>query len=139
MLAEPDLKKLYQSIKTIAVVGLSDNEVRPSYEVASYLKSQGYKIIPVNPMIGEWQGEKSYSSLLEIKEPIDVVDVFRQPQYVDEIVDQAIKIGAKVIWLQEGVVNEAAAQKGRNAGLTVVMDRCMMKEHKKRTNYDFFV
>ena len=127
----PELKEIYQNIKIIAVVGLSDNEARPSYEVASYLKNQGYKIIPVNPMIGEWRGEKSYPSLSDIPGPVDVVDVFRKSEFVDEIVEQAIKIGAKVVWMQEGVVNETAAQKGRAAGLTVVMDQCMMKEHKK--------
>ena len=126
-----DFRQIYESIKTIAVVGLSDDETRPSYEVASYLKNQGFKIIPVNPMIGEWRGEKSYPSLSDIPERVDVVDVFRKPEFVDEIVDQAIKIGAKVVWMQEGVVNETAAQKGRAAGLTVVMDQCMMKEHKK--------
>ncbi|HBU21771.1 TPA: CoA-binding protein [Candidatus Beckwithbacteria bacterium] len=126
-----DLRRLYQSIKTIAVVGLSDNEARPSFEVASYLKNQGYKIIPVNPMIESWMGEKSYSSLEDIAERVDVVDIFRKPEFVGEIMDQAIKIDAKVVWMQEGIVNEKAAQKGRDAGLTVVMDRCLMKEHKK--------
>ena len=126
-----DFKDLFNSIKTIAVVGLSDDETRPSYEVASYLKSQDYRIIPVNPMIESWQGEKSYPSLLDIPESIDAVDVFRKPEFVGEIMDQAIKIGAKVVWMQEGVVNEVAAQKGRAAGLTVVMDKCMMKQHKK--------
>jgi len=113
------------------VVGLSDNEARPSFEVASYLKNQGYKIIPVNPMIESWMGEKSYSSLEDIAERVDVVDIFRKPEFVGEIMDQAIKIDAKVVWMQEGIVNEKAAQKGRDAGLTVVMDRCLMKEHKK--------
>ena len=125
------MKDLFNSIKTIAVVGLSDKPDRPSYVVADYLKSHGFKIIPVNPTIESTLGEKSYPSLDKIPEPIDVVDVFRQPQYVDEVMDAAIKIGAKVVWLQEGVVNELAAQKGRDAGLTVVMDRCLMKEHKK--------
>ena len=125
------MKDLFNSIKTIAVVGLSDKPDRPSYVVADYLKSHGFKIIPVNPTIESTLGEKSYPSLDKIPEPIDVVDVFRQPQYVDEIMAAAIKIGAKVVWLQEGVVNELAAQKGRDAGLTVVMDRCLMKEHKK--------
>jgi len=125
------MKDLFNSIKTIAVVGLSDKPDRPSYVVADYLKRHGFKIIPVNPTIESTLGEKSYPSLDKIPEPIDVVDVFRQPQYVDEVMDAAIKIGAKVVWLQEGIVNQKAAQKGRAAGLTVVMDKCMRKEHKK--------
>src|SRR3989338_7637869 len=125
------MKDLFNSIKTIAVVGLSDKPDRPSYVVADYLKRHGFKIIPVNPTIESTLGEKSYPSLDKIPEPIDVVDVFRQPQYVDEVMDAAIKIGAKVVWLQEGIVNQKAAQKGRAAGLTVVMDKCMRKKHKK--------
>lgn len=109
---------------------MSDKPDRPSYLVADYLKKQGYKIIPVNPMIEFSLGEKSYPSLDKIQEKVDVVDVFRQSEFVDEIMDEAIKIGTKVVWLQEGVVDELAAEKGRKAGLTVVMDKCMMKEHK---------
>ena len=125
------IAEILKTAKTIAVVGLSDNESRPSHQVAAYLQEQGYKIIPVNPMIESWMGEKSYSSLEDIAERVDVVDIFRKPEFVGEIMDQAIKIDAKVVWMQEGIVNEKAAQKGRDAGLTVVMDRCLMKEHKK--------
>lgn len=124
-------KPIFDTAKTIAVVGLSDQPGRPSYLVADYLQKHGFRIIPVNPMITVSLGEKSYASLLDIPKPVDVVDVFRQSQYVDEIMDQAIKIKAKVVWLQEGVINQPAAQKGQAAGLEVIMDRCMMKEHKK--------
>jgi len=127
----PDFKQLFEAVKTIAIIGLSNKPERPSYLVAEYLKKKGFRIIPVNPVIKESLGEKSYPSLKEIQEPVDAVDVFRKSEYVAEIMAQAINIGAKVVWLQEGVINDQAAQKGRSAGLTVVMDRCMMKEHKK--------
>ena len=118
--------------KTIAVVGLSDSPLRPSHGVSAYMQSQGYKIIPVNPQIGEALGETSYASLLDVPERIDVVDVFRRPEYVEEIVDQAIKLKVPAIWMQEGVINEHAAEKARQAGVFVVMDRCILKEHRAR-------
>ncbi len=124
----PDILK--QS-KTIAVVGLSANPERPSYDVASYLKSKGYRIIPVNPTITEALGEKSYPDLKSVPEKIDVVDVFRRSEDVPPVVDYAIKGGAKVVWMQEGIVNEQAAKKAQQAGLDVVMDRCMKVEHQK--------
>ena len=124
----PDILK--QS-KTIAVVGLSANPERPSYDVASYLKSKGYRIIPVNPTITEALGEKSYPDLKSVPEKIDVVDVFRRSEDVPPVVDDAIKVGAKVVWMQEGIVNEQAAKKAQQAGLDVVMDRCMKVEHQK--------
>ena len=123
---------LLQRAKTIAVVGLSNRPLRPSHGVAAYLQSQGYQIIPVNPQIEESLGEKSYASLLEVPEKIDIVNVFRRPEFVGEIVDQAIQIKAPVIWMQEDVINEAAAQKARQAGIFVVMDQCILKEHRER-------
>jgi predicted CoA-binding protein len=116
-------------MKRIAVVGLSSDPSRPSYDVARYLQRQGYSIIPVNPKETEVLGEKSYPTLSDIPEPPDVVDVFRRPEYVGEIVDEAVKVGAKAVWLQLGVINEEAARKAREAGLLVVMDRCMKIEH----------
>ncbi|KKQ24219.1 MAG: CoA-binding protein [Candidatus Roizmanbacteria bacterium GW2011_GWC2_37_13] len=121
----------YKNIKTIAIVGLSDKSDRPSYKVCKYLMEHGFKIIPVNPNIESVFGLKSFQNLKDIKEPIDVVDIFRKSEFVEPIVDEAIKIGAKSIWMQEGVVNEVAAAKARSAGLTVVMNMCMMKEYKK--------
>jgi len=120
--------------KTIAVVGLSPDSTRPSFRVAEYLKKQGYKIIPVNPTATEIMNEKSYPDLLAIDGEVDIVDIFRRSEAVEPIVEEAIKIGAKAVWMQEGIVNEKAAQRSKEAGLLVVMDRCMMKEHKKMFN-----
>jgi len=125
------MEKIFEESKTIAVVGLSSNPSRPSYMVARYLQSQGYKIIPVNPNEKEILGEKSYPDLISIPDKIDIVDIFRRSEDVPPVVEQAIKIKAKVIWMQEGIVNEEAAKKASDAGLTVVMDKCMYKEHCK--------
>ena len=128
--------ELLSRTKTIAVVGLSESPLRPSHGVAAYLQAAGYKIIPVNPQIAEALGEKAYPSLLEIPfdvaKTVDLVDVFRRPEYVDEIVEQAIQLKIPAIWLQEGVINERAAEKARKAGIFVVMDRCILKEHRAR-------
>ena len=124
------IRKILKESKTVAIVGLSPREDRPSYRVASYLKSMGYRIIPVNPNVEEVLGEKSYADLGSVPEKIDVVDIFRKSEDVSPIVDEAIKIRANV-WMQEGIVNEQAARRARAAGLLVVMDRCMLKEHKK--------
>jgi predicted CoA-binding protein len=124
--------ELLSRIKTIAVVGLSDSPLRPSHSVSAYMQAQGYRIIPVNPQIAEALGENSYASLLDVPEKIDLVDVFRRPEYVDEIVEQAIQLKIPAIWLQEDVINERAAEKARKAGMFVVMDRCVLKEHRKR-------
>jgi len=128
--------ELLSRTKTIAVVGLSDNPLRPSHGVSAYMQAAGYKIVPVNPQIEEALGEESYPSLLEmpheVAEKIDLVDVFRRPEYVDEIVEQAIQLKIPAIWLQEGVINERAAEKARKAGMFVVMDRCVLKEHRAR-------
>ena len=124
-------EEILGSSRTVAVVGLSPKTDRPSYRVASYLKEQGYKIIPVNPNESEILGETSYPDLSSIPEPVDVVDIFRRPEDVTPVVEEAIKKGAKAVWMQEGIVNEEAAARARGAGLLVVMDRCMFKEHKK--------
>jgi len=124
--------KVLERAKTIAVVGLSDDPMRPSHGVSAYMQSQGYKIIPVNPQIEETLGEKSYPSLLDIPEKIDLVDVFRRPEFVDEIVEQAIQLKIPALWLQEDVIHEAAAAKARAAGIFVVMDLCILKEHRAR-------
>lgn len=128
--------ELLARTKMIAVVGLSDSAFRPSHGVSAYMQAQGYKIIPINPHIKEALGEKSYSSLLQlppdVAKQIDIVDVFRRPEYVDEIVDQTIQLKIPAIWLQEDVVNARAAEKARRAGIFVVMDLCILKEHRAR-------
>ncbi len=124
-------EQLLRNAKTIAVVGLSATRWRPSYGVSEYMQSVGYRIIPVNPKEAEVLGEKAYAALEDIPVPVDIVDIFRQPQFVPEIVDAAIRIGAKGVLMQEEVVHEEAAQKARDAGLEVVMDRCILKEHRK--------
>jgi predicted CoA-binding protein len=126
-----NIKEILNSYSTVAIVGLSNKSYRPSFGVGSFLKRMGYKIYPVNPKIDKVLGEKSYPSLLELPEQIEVVDIFRRPQFVDEIVDQAIQIKAKAVWMQMGVINEKAAQKALDAGLKVVMDRCIKIEYKK--------
>jgi predicted CoA-binding protein len=123
---------ILQRSKTIAVVGLSSNPLRPSHGVSAYMQSRGYRIIPVNPNIGECLGEKAYRSLLEVPENIDIVNVFRRSEYVDEVVDQAIQRQVPAVWMQEDVINEPAAEKARKAGIYVVMDRCILKEHRDR-------
>ena len=126
-----NIAEILKSSRTIAVVGLSSNPMRPSNGVAEYLRRAGYRIIPVNPKETEVLGEKCYARLEDILEKIDIVDIFRRPEYVPEVVDSAIRIGAKTIWMQEGVIHEAAAAQARKAGLEVVMDRCILKEHRK--------
>ncbi|HWZ45028.1 MAG TPA: CoA-binding protein [Candidatus Saccharimonadales bacterium] len=130
--ATDEIGELLKRAKTIAVVGLSDSPLRPSHGVSAYMQTQGYRIIPVNPAIQDVLGEKAVASLSAIKEKIDIVDVFRKPESVPEIVDEAIKLGVPAIWLQEDVVHEQAADKARKAGIFVVMDKCILKEHKKR-------
>ncbi|RJP15641.1 MAG: CoA-binding protein [Candidatus Abyssobacteria bacterium SURF_5] len=125
------IKEILRSAKSVAVVGLSPNPARDSHEVAQYLQEQGYRIIPVNPAADKILGEKSYPDLVSIPEPVDVVDIFRRPEHVPAIVEEAIRIGAKTIWMQLGVVNEEAAKRAADAGLAVVMDRCMLREHRR--------
>lgn len=124
-----EIRALLRAAKTIAVVGLSDDPARPSHEVAAYMQRQGYRIIPVNPTIAATLGERSYPSLKDVPEPIDIVDIFRRPDAVPPIVADAIAVKAKAVWMQEGVVHPAAAAQARDAGLTVVMDRCILKDH----------
>jgi predicted CoA-binding protein len=131
--AQPDpIRELLQRSKTIAVVGLSDSPLRPSHGVSAYMQTHGYKIIPVNPEIRMSLGERSYPSLTDVKEKIDIVNIFRRPEFVEEIVDQAIALKIPAIWMQEEVINEKAAEKARKAGMFVVMDRCILKEHRAR-------
>ena len=125
------IAELLRTTHTIAVVGLSDKRWRPSYGVSEYMQRAGYRIIPVNPGVGEVLGEKCYPTVEAVPEPIDIVNIFRRSEAVPEIVDAAIRIRAKAIWMQEGVAHEAAAARARAAGLVVVMDRCLLKEHRK--------
>jgi predicted CoA-binding protein len=142
-MSQPDpIADVLKRARTIAVVGLSDNPLRPSFGVSAYMQSHGYRIIPVNPRIKSCLGEKAYASLLDIPEPniseednpekIDIVNIFRRPEYVEEIVDQAIQSKVPAIWMQEDVIHERAAEKARKAGIFVVMDRCILKEHRAR-------
>lgn len=124
--------ELLKSARTIAVVGLSSSRMGPSYGVSEYMQRAGYKIIPVNPNETEVLGEHAVARLEDIRDKVDIVDVFRRPEFVPEIMESAIAIGAKAVWMQEGVIHEAAAQRARDAGLFVVMDRCILKEHTKR-------
>lgn len=126
--------ELLKSAHTIAVVGLSSNRMRPSYGVAEYMKNAGYKIIPVNPNEREVLGERAVARLEDIRERVDIVDVFRRSEFVPEVAGSAIAIGAKALWLQEGVIHEAAAKRARDAGLFVVMDKCILKEHARRVH-----
>jgi predicted CoA-binding protein len=130
--ANDELGSLLKRSKNIAVVGLSDSPLRPSYGVSAYMQSHGYKIIPVNPTIRGALGEKAVPTLADVQEKIDIVDVFRRPEHVAAVVDEAIRLKVPAIWLQEGVVDEAAAERARKAGIQVVMDRCILKEHRAR-------
>ena len=124
-------EEILRKYRTAAVVGLSSNAKRPSHRVARYLKQQGYRIIPVNPRETEVLGEKSYPDLCAVEEPIEVVGIFREPKAVPRLVAQAMYVGAKAVWMQEGIVHEAAAARARRAGMAVVMNHCMMKEHRR--------
>jgi predicted CoA-binding protein len=123
------IKEILEKYRTIAVVGLSAQTWRPSYSVSQYMQRAGYRIIPVNPNESEVLGEKAYASLDDVPEPIEIVDIFRRPEYVPDIVEAAIRRNARVIWMQLGVANEAAAARARAAGLEVIMDRCILQEH----------
>lgn len=117
--------------RNIAVVGISDDPGRPSHFVASFLAEHGYNVIPVNPNLKEWKGKKCYPDLLSIPFKVEVVDIFRRPELVPPIVEEAIAVKAKAVWMQEGIVNEEAAARARNAGIEVVMDRCMKTEYRR--------
>lgn len=125
------ISEILDSCRTIAVIGLSGKRYRPSYGVAEYMQKAGYRIIPVNPNEREVLGEKSYPDLDSVPGPVDIVDIFRRPEYVPEVVEAAIRKQAKVVWMQEGVIHEAAARRAEEAGLTVVMDRCILKDHRR--------
>ena len=124
--------ELLKRYKTIAVVGLSSNPMRPSYDVTEYMQAAGYRIIPVNPNERKVLGEKSYARLEEVPEKIEIVNVFRRAEEVPAVVESAIRVGAKVVWMQQGIENEEAAEKARAAGLTVIEDACILVEHRKR-------
>ena len=122
-------QNIFAETRTIAVVGLSPKTVRPSYQVALYLQQAGYRIIPVNPGQNEILGEVCYPDLLSIPHPLDAVDIFRRAEYVEPVVRDAVAVGAKVVWMQQGIINEDAAKVAKQAGLTVIMDRCMKVDH----------
>jgi predicted CoA-binding protein len=126
-----NVSEILKNARTIAVVGLSPNPMRPAFGVSQYMKNAGYKIIPVHPAHREVLGEKAYPRLEDIPEPVDIVNVFRRSEFVPPIVDSAIQIGARAVWMQEGIEDEQAARKARDAGLDVVMDRCILKEHRR--------
>ncbi|HVH70827.1 MAG TPA: CoA-binding protein [Candidatus Dormibacteraeota bacterium] len=129
--ADP-LSEILKKCKTIAVVGLSSSAMRPSHEVTGYMQRVGYRIIPVNPNEREVLGEKSYARLEDVPEKIDIVNIFRRPEEVPAVVESAIHVGAKVVWMQLGIENERAAERAREAGLVVVEDACILMEHRKR-------
>jgi predicted CoA-binding protein len=124
------IKEILEKYKNIAVVGLSSQTWRPSYSVSQYMQTVGYRIVPVNPNEAEVLGEKAYASLDDVPDPIEIVDIFRRPEFVPDIVESAIRRKARVIWMQVGVVHEAAAERARAAGLEVVMDKCILIEHR---------
>ncbi len=125
-----DLRELLTKAKVIAVVGHSDKPYRTSYRIGQYLRNAGYKVYPVNPAVSEIDGQPCYPNLAAVPEPIDIVDVFRRSEYLAEVIDEAISVGAKAVWAQLGVVDEQAAKKADEAGLDVVMDRCIMVDHQ---------
>jgi predicted CoA-binding protein len=132
LLQSDPIAELLKRSKTIAVVGLSANPLRPSHGVSAYMQSHGYRIIPVNPNIEECLGEKAYAKLLDVPDRIDIVDIFRRSEFVEEVVNQAIQLKVPAIWMQEDVIHEKAAEKARKAGIFVVMDRCILKEYRAR-------
>ncbi len=128
---ETRLREILTNIHNVATVGVSSSEEKPSFGIFAYLKAHGYNMIPINPTATTIQGLRVYSDLAAVPEKVDVAQVFRKPEDVPPVVEEAIRIGAKVVWMQEGIVNDAAAQRAEAAALQVVMDRCMMKTHKK--------
>jgi predicted CoA-binding protein len=131
---ERNIGEILKSCRTIAVVGLSSKHHRPSYGVSQYMQQAGYRIIPVNPAESEVLGEKSYPRLEDVPDKIDLVDIFRRSEFLGPIVDSAIAVGARAVWMQEGVEDQEAAERASRAGLLVVMDRCILKEHRKRAS-----
>jgi uncharacterized protein len=131
-IGQDEIGELLAKAKIIAVVGLSSDPMRPSFGVSRYMQAKGYRIIPVNPNESSVLGERAYSNLADIPETIDIVDVFRRSEFVPVLVDEVIRLKIPALWLQEGVVHQAAAKKARDAGIMVVMDRCILKEHRAR-------
>ena len=131
------IKEILETYRTIAVVGLSSHAWRPSFSVSRYMQSAGYRIIPVNPRETEVLGERAYPSLADIPEAFEIVDIFRQSEYVPDIVEAAIRRNARVIWMQLGVIHDAAAARARSAGLEVVMDRCILQDHMQYFSHHF--
>jgi hypothetical protein len=127
--APDEVRALLKKVRTIAVVGLSPQPARPSYFVSKAMQGFGYRIVPVRPAVSEVLGEKAYATLADVPGPIDLVDVFRAAEHVEVIVDECLRLKIPAIWIQEGIINEAAAQKARDAGMTVVMDRCIYKDY----------
>ena len=132
MTSNDKIRQLLVKAKTIAVVGLSSDPMRPSFDVSQYMQRKGYRIIPVNPNEQTVLGQKAYASLAEVTEKIDLVDIFRRPEFVPEIIDEVIRLKIPAVWLQEGVIHQAAAKKALDAGVFVVMDKCIYKEHRAR-------
>jgi len=126
-----EIQRVLNTAKTIAIVGLSNNELRASYFVGYYLKRHGYRVIPVNPRAKEILGEKSYPSLLDLEEPVDIVNVFRAPDALPEIAEQTVRIGAGAMWCQFGVINETGGRTAEDGGVSVIMDRCIKVEHAR--------
>jgi uncharacterized protein len=126
------IQRIFDECRTIAVVGLSSNPLRPSHDVASYMQRHGYRIIPVNPNETEVLGEKAYPMLADVPEKVDLVDIFRRSEEAGKAVDEAIAVGAKAVWMQDGVIDHEAAQRALDAGLLVVMDRCWLRDHVRR-------
>lgn len=126
-----NVAEILESARTIAVVGVSSKRFRPSHGVAEYMQRAGYRIIPVNPEETEVLGEKAWPDLDSVPEHVDIVNIFRRPEFVPDLVEAAIRIGARVVWMQEGVIHEEAARRAEAAGLTVIMDRCILKEHRR--------
>jgi predicted CoA-binding protein len=126
-----ELRQILKTIRTVASVGVSSSEEKPSYWIFNYLKEHGYQMIPVNPTASEILGQKTYPDLVTIPKKIEVVQVFRKPEDVPPVVEQAIKVGAKIVWMQKGIINEEAARNAESAGLKVVMNRCMMETHQR--------
>lgn len=127
---DPIESRILTEMRRIAVVGLSDNPSRPSYGVSAYMQDHGYTILPVNPRLAGWRGLPAWPDLASVPPPVEIVDVFRRSEFAGEVVEAAIRIGARAVWLQEGVVDEDAARRARDAGLLVVMDRCILKAHR---------
>ena len=130
-MTDDEIRQVLSGAKTIAVVGLSAKPWRPSHGVSEYMQSKGYRVIPVNPNLAAALGEKAYARLEDVPEKIDIVNIFRRSEFVAPLVDAAIALGARAVWMQEGVVDHEAAERARRAGLAVIMDRCILKEHRK--------